>query len=69
MSIRQVPVRECDFCQQKIPDKYGTIKGKDACEKCLKELMNLVEEEYRRVFQGQVRDRRGGWRQLGSYDG
>lgn len=63
----------CDFCKQELTDhqlihsvKLKHIKGeKDICSDCIR----CLEETHMLVVHGEVRDKRGGWRQLGVYDG
>lgn len=63
----QITLIACDGCQGEIKDslKAGRIGELDLCEKCLKE----AYLEHERVVHGRVPTRRGGFRQLGEYDG
>ena len=54
----------CDVCGADI-SVVGTgchivLLDKDLCKSCLRELLDQVDTEYRRLFIGQVRDLRGG---------
>lgn len=68
-----ITVVECDSCHTDRPaDRtWAHIKrlDLDLCPECLKALWADVEKEHRRVIHGQVPSRRGGYRQLGEYDG
>lgn len=73
MTREAITVIHCDGCNVTKPlnQTWAHLKSQelDLCPKCLKDLHDAVEVEYRRVIHGQVRDRRGGWRNLGEYDG
>lgn len=57
----------CDGCDAPIVDwtKCGKLGDRDFCRECLEKL----HVEWRRVVKGEVPSRRGGFRQLGEYDG
>jgi len=61
----------CDGCSAEIKDHsqggYATIRGRDYCPACLKELHSEVDVAHHRVVLGEVRDRRGGYRKLGDF--
>lgn len=72
-------VVKCDWCGKLIdpptPDRVATIPVggtdglRDICKPCIGALRDKVDAAYRRLFHNEVPDRRGGWRQLGEYDG
>lgn len=71
----QITVIRCDDCgYEKQPGatwaclKRGELEL-DLCPTCLEALHEAVTLEHRRVIHNQVPDRRGGWRNLGEYDG
>lgn len=59
----------CDHCGKENLDihhpSFGEGREKHFCTECCRKL----EEYVQRVLYKSVRDRRGGWRQLGVYDG
>lgn len=56
----------CDGCGSDIDNiSHPTLFDKHYCATCCRKL----EEYYRKVVHGEVPDRRGGYRQLGAYDG
>lgn len=64
----------CDGCDSEVLCRdFATIASfgteMHLCRACLKSFRDDVEKEYRRVIHGQEPDRRGGWRNLGEYDG
>ncbi len=69
MATKTVTTRTCNCCDKKIDggDKCLTVKSEeseyvDICASCL-------EREYHRVCLNEVPTRRGGYRELGSYNG
>ena len=57
----------CDLCKEelKAPSKWITAGDFDICKECF----DALQLEGKRVFEGLVPSRRGGFRQLGEYDG
>ena len=63
----------CDLCHKEITLKIefeqvhvdALPSTRDICKSCFEKL----EEPMRKILHGEVRDRRGGWRRLGDYDG
>lgn len=68
MSREVQTIYRCDFCGDVIKDQVAAVLEKDLCIGCLTKLHKEAEEQYMRLVKGQVRDRRGGWRQLGMID-
>lgn len=64
MASKTVKSTACDLCKLPIlsGDKHLSVKDVDICYDCL-------EKEYHRICLNEVPTRRGGYRELGVYDG
>jgi len=71
MSRQKTEVITCDICGSNIPstsrDILAVIGSRDCCRECTQKVFLEAEEAYRLMYHGEVRSRRGGWRQLGDF--